>query len=150
MGFPSEDIRAEYKDKVDKFILPQSAKSPGLKIQLGESFSFRMAQIKDTEEFYIFPGQNYEEKIKVQPQPSEEMIPAMLEEVEVDTVWMVKLEDLYERGQVLQVDREAGSVDLQGIDSGCQQSGVAVSQLFRVPDGPARDLPGLVVRCHLS
>ena len=148
--FPAEDIRAEYKEKVAKFIPPRPVKSPGLKIQLGEVLSFRMSYIKDTEEFYILPGQRYSQRVKVQPQPGQRLVPAMAEEVELDTVWMVKLEDFPERCLVLQVDREAGTVDLQGIDSGLQQSGLPLSHLFRVPDGPARDLPGLVVRCHLS
>ena len=150
--FPSEDIRPEFKDTdgAARFIPPQAEKSPDLKIQLQEVFTFRIASIKSTEEFYIFPGQTYRQRLDVQPRRGEKMIAAKLEEVKVDSVWMVRLEVLYERGQVVQVDREAGTVDLQWIDGGFLQSGVPLSQLFRVPDGPARDLPGLVVRCHLA
>ena len=78
------------------------------------------------------------------------MIPAVFEEVKINTVWMVKFEDLYERVQVIQVDGEARTVELLWIDSGLQQCGVPLSNLFKVPDGPAGDLPGLVVRCHLA
>ena len=143
--FPAEDIRDQFKDEdgAAKFIPPQGDISPSLKIQLQELFTFRMGNIQSTEEFYIFPGQNYRQMLKVQSQRSEEMIPAKLEEMKIDTVWMVKLEVLYERGQILRVDSEARTVDLQWIDSGFQQCRVPLSQLFRVPDGPARDLPGL-------
>lgn len=149
--FPAEDFRHQFKDAdgAAKFIPPQGDNSPSLKIQLQELFTFRMGNIQSTEEFYIFPGQNYRQRLNVQSQRSE-MIPAKLEEVKVDTVWMVKLEVLYERGQILRVDSEAGTVDMQWIDSGFQQCRVSLSHLFRVPDGPARDLPGLVVRCHLA
>ena len=145
--FPAEDKRFKIKD-ADRAL--KAVKSPGLKIQLQELFNFRMAFIKSTEEFYIFPGQNYSQRLKVQLYPTEKMIPAVFEEVKINTVWMVKFEDLYERVQVIQVDGEARTVELLWIDSGLQQCGVPLSNLFKVPDGPARDLPGLVVRCHLA
>ena len=150
--FPSEDIRPQYEGKADTFVPPLASKSR-LNANLGDQFSVTLSHVESPDEIYIATDRLIQTITWLDEELNNKRIetPAKVQEVKIGTVWMWNLSnDQYERVEVVKINHEAATVEVQLLDSGAHQGQIEISQLLRVPDGLARNLPGLVVRCHLS